>query len=287
MSVTSATENINFEKSENLLARVKRELRSFNQMGIVDPNDFYEYTMDVLENLGMGVMIEKQAVLEVKNSKVVLPEGFKYLYSATKCKESFKNKSGVSNNIHPQNGYVFYTDTLCERQITSRCKCACDNYKITVREYIEGVEEINTFNFTDKLYLVRSKLDNDGNKKPHQIELSGSHIHTGFEEGSIHIKYYSTPIDHDTGLPLIPDLQKVQRAIEYYVISKMFLSWYLNDEVPNIVQKAGEMDRRYREAFQEAMNERKTPGFATLVDYTRRQRQKFDAYRSLESYRNY
>lgn len=279
MSVTSASENIKFINSDQLLARVKRELRTFNQMGIVDPNDFYEYAMDVLENLGMGVMLEKQGIIHVENNHFRIPNGFKYLYSANKCNVESTTSGGISNDIHPQNGYVFYTDTLYEPTINK--KVVCDGTKITVREYVEGVEDIHNFRLGTKLELLRSTIDNNL-KNPNGLILDGEDGYTGFEIGDIHLKYYSSPIDDDTGLPLIPDSNKIQRAIEYYVISKMMLSWYLNDEVPNITQKAAEMDKKYREAFGIAMNERKTPSFATLVDYAKRQRNKFETFRSLE-----
>lgn len=297
MGVISAHNNVKYIDSSQLLSRIKRELKSFDQLGLIDGNDFYDYVMDVLKELHMGGYMEKQAILEIKDNKARLPDHFKYLYSANLC----KLRGNGTNTRHPQNGYVFYTDTLYEPTHSTHCKKQCEvcdgGYKVTVREYIEGIEDIRNYHYDEVCplrvvpssahYCVdgynRQHNNYYGNK--HSISIDGDYITTDFPEGTIYIKYYALPIDDESGLPLIPDDRVIQKAIQYYSIYQYFLNFYWNDEVPNgTAQKAAESKKMYSEAMGQAISQSKLPHFGTLVDSIRIQRSKLNIYQQLDRF---
>lgn len=287
MGVISTHNNVQFVDSKHLLARIKRELKTFDQVGILDANDFYEYVMDVLNSLSIGGYIEADAVLNVKDGKAKLPDNYKMLYSVNLCKLTNSPRS------HPrlQNGYVFYTDTLYEglkKQYKCNMKCIeqSNGFKITVREYIEGIESIDNYNYNylNKIHIVPSNSVPNHYKQSNYktISIENGYLKANFDEGTIHIKYYALPVDED-GLPLVPDSEAIQKAIRYYAISQYFLNWYWNDEVPNgVAQKAAEAKRLYTEAYGQAVHESKLPSFATLVDYIKLQRNRFRTFQDLD-----
>ena len=278
MGVISAHNDITFESPKRLISRVKRALKSFNQAGLLDENDFYESIMFVLDKLGIGGLIEEQAVIDIKNKKGLLPENFKTLYVATLC-----DISSAKDNPHMQNGYVFYTDTTYENVAKDGCKitCADENckQKITVREYVQGLERIHNYDMKHMLDIVPV---ND-NMRDYQIAINDKYIHTGFKDGVIYIKYYAYPIDLETGLPLVPTTESIQKAIEYYIIYETFLNFYWNDEVPNgISQKASQAKQLYEDAVSQAIWESKLPTFMGLIDSIRLKRKSLDIYKQID-----
>lgn len=275
MGRISTHNNVEFEDSKYLFSKIKRRLKSFSNANLLDENDFYEYTFEILERLAMGVLEECDAVIEVVNGKAVLPDNLKYIYSVHQAEIA-------DTKGHPirQNGYVFYTDTTYEKD-TRHCKIDCSNScagKITVREYIQGQESI--YNFDIKLPL---DFTNSNNLNINQVSLSGRYLNLGFKTGSIYIKYYGQALD-DQGLPLIPKIESVQRAIEFYIIYNCFLNWYLNDDVPNGVErKAADMRAEFERYFGQANFEvNKLPRFSTTVGLIKLKRRSLDTYRQIE-----
>ena len=278
MGIIAAHNNVEFETSDKLFSKIKRRLKSYNQAGLLDTNDFHDYVMDVLDSLGIGGLIEEQGVLEIVNGKAKLPENFKTLDGAYICEAN-------SNTEHPrmQNGYVFYTDTTHETIRKDKCNISCDSVetgcKVTVREYIHGLERVHNYKLQFPLRITTySTLGLNSNC----ASINNGYINVGFNSGSIYIKYYAYPIDLNTGLPMIPNVRSIQNAIELKVIYESLLNFYLNDEVPNVERKAADFKQLYNEAWSKASYETKLPSFATLVDSIRRKRKSLDVYRQTD-----
>lgn len=280
MGIIAAHNDVTFEPSDKLFSKVKRKLKSYNQAGLLDSNDFSESVMDVLSDLGIGGLVEEQAVLEVKDGRVHAPENFKTLYAAYIC-----DAKGFSSD-HPrfQGGYAFYTDTTYQDVAHRKCAIDCASTqcgtKVTVREYVQGLE--NLFNYEIKVPLHETTYSSY-RCHPHDIAVYNNQFFLGFETGSIYVKYYAYPIDQNTGLPLVPNVKSIQKAIEQKIIYEAFMGWYLNDEVPDIERKMVLTKQLYDQAFSAASYEAKLPSFKTMVDLIRTKRQSLDIYRQTDS----
>jgi hypothetical protein len=277
MGIISSNESIEFEDSKLLFARVKRKLKSYNSAGLIDENDFHDYVMDALAPLGISGLMEEESILYIKDKKAKLPENFKRSYFFSKCRAT------SSHPIRrPQGGAVFYTDTT----YTNPCEINCNNTKVTVRAYIEGIESIHNYNLDHELILVANRQN--GTLHKHELNISNGYLNTGFDEGEIYMKYYGYPIDADSGLPKIPTIESIQRYIEYYIIYQLMQDWYWNGDIPDgITQKMAEAKQLYKEAFANASYEAKLPGFAKLIDSIRKKRNSLNVYKGTDNYGAY
>lgn len=274
MSIISVHDNIEFESPKFLFAKIKRELKSYNSAGLIDENDFYDYIMEVLSDLGLSGLMEEEAVLTIENHKSVLPENFKSLYSVNLVKDISTHRV-----LRPQGGRVFFTDVVRE----NKCHINCCEDKITVRHYIEDEAFTRDYKMDRRLHIVSKK----NHLKPHEIYFNNKLIHTGFEKGELYIKYYATPVDED-GLPMIPNIKSIQKAIELYIIYQLFLQWYWNGDIPDgVTQKAAETKSLYERAFSQATYEIKLPSFATAIDSIRSKRKSLDIYKQSDRFGNY
>lgn len=269
MSVISPHQEVEYESSKYLFARIKRRLKSYNSAGLIDENDFYDYVMDIFDKLGIGGLTEEDAILYIVNKKCKLPENFKQIYTIDKCKEQSTHPI-----LRPQDGRVFYTDATYE----SKCKADCCGDKVTIRSYIEGIEDIRNYHIEHRIDIVPKTA----HLRNHQVYFEDGYIHTQFDEGELYIKYYAYPMDED-GLPMIPKTESIQRLIEYYIVSQLFQDFYWNGDVPDgIAQKLQDARAQYQHAWQQASYESKLPQFATLIDAIRRKRRSLDVYKQTD-----
>jgi hypothetical protein len=287
MGVINPANTLQFRSSSELFARVKQRLASFDSQNMLDEGAFYDDVFYVLNQLGAAVFKECEALVEVKDHRGKLPCNFKLWYAAFKCHRDF---GPTAPDINEQNNFgqpwIWYSDA----ELTQPCKDArncsvscCDReggkLRIVVRTFINGTWNENCFrepiplilspNVKDKcaphcMKVVRSKenevtIDHDG------------YLRTHFKEDTIYMQYYGFPMDDDF-LPLIPDNESVEKAIEYYIYKMRFEEWYFNQRVPDIVDKLQYANQQYDYHFGQARYWCRLPSFQNLVQAIRVQR---------------
>src|SRR5690606_37555085 len=47
--------------------------------------------------------------------------------------------------------------------------------------------------------------------------IQNGRIYTNFASGAVYMNYHAFPLDDETGLPLIPDIPKIEMAIEAFI----------------------------------------------------------------------
>lgn len=282
MSVISP-EGFNLFKSSSILySKVKRFLKSYGTVNLIDDGEFPVYVKEVLRSLGIGVYEEKEAVVKVKNFKAVLPKGFSVLYAAYKCTPTVSSK----DMVHPQGGASIFNDITWEILDASEgCEidcCEANNKiieKVTVRQFVK--EQAVTRSFVNPVLLrlspnvKRDKCMNDCQNllatSIYEITIDNGFIYTNFDEDCIYIKYYALPLDEE-GRPSIPDIEHVEKAIEWYIIYQTSLQWWFNSSVPDLEKRWQYAEAKYNEYYDKAKNYIKTPSFARMVNLIRRQR---------------
>lgn len=68
------------------------------------------------------------------------------------------------------------------------------------------------------------------NESKYQYKLNDNYIFTGFEEGEIEIAYFAIALD-DRGYPLIPDEEKIVRALYWEVALKLAFRLLMSDKL--------------------------------------------------------
>lgn len=272
-----------FKSAASLYGKVRRFLSKYASTNLIDEGEFPTYIKEVLRLLGVGVLKENDAVIRINNFKGVIPEDFSILYAAYKCSPTFNSKTFV----HPQGGASVYHDVTWELlQGDKNCEinCVCQNdsrvlEKITFKTFVQ--EEPVTGSFTNPVLLtlspnVKKKMctedcENLFATSPFEFTLDNGHIYTNFTDDFVYIKYWSLATD-ENGIPLIPDLEETEKALEWYIIFQTLLKWWVNNQVPDLEKRLKYVEDKYNDFFTQAYNERKFPSFSRVVSLIRRKR---------------
>ncbi len=269
---------IPFKSAEHLFGRIKRRLKGFGIVGLIDENGFPEMVATVLNLLGISVFEEKEVLLPIKNKEACMPKDFKFLHAAYKC----QNTNNTSSSKIHQGTEVITTDIT--REIFERndaCNIVCDyNHKIlervTLSYYVNDVQK--QLNFKDPTLLVvspnvRSKCAenclNVNQSGVDEITFDKGRIYTNLQDDDmILFKYYALPLD-SKGLPQIPDIQEIENAIEYYILWQLFMDMWLTDDIQNAAQKMQYLELKYNEYMASARYYLKLPEFSRLINNVR------------------
>lgn len=287
MSVINPGSTLGFKSTDSLFARVRKRLRSFDAAGIIDEGDWYFYIKETVDKLGVSVYEEKEAAIIVKNYKAPRPEDFSYLYAAYSCTSSYDD--GSYQTVFPQTGFVFYLEESCQayRECKTGCRAGREVYgnKVTVRTVIEGKPTSMSFSHPSLLSLAGTTKEicnkncaNLSTRGGHQISIDSNWIHTNFSEGSIYMKYYGLALDTESGLPLIPDNTYIEKAIEDYIVYRVFEDFWLNGDVPDIERRYRDTKFLYEDSLKAALYWAKTPTFQNAINKIRADRGNLGIY---------
>lgn len=291
MGIINATNDLKFKSSDSLFAEVQEKLVSFDENGLIDPGKFHKYVKYIYTLLGQAVYRECEAVIQVKNFKVKLPDNFVNFHAAFRCTYEWRQ----TTSINEQRPWIFYTDTEYTKECPGKCELSCcdDNQgrtKVVIRTYVNGDSPAEyNFNNLSELILssnVRGICEDTKSKvfssRSNEITLDNGYGNVNFDEDFIYIQYFGLPVD-DYGLPLIPDNEHVEKAIFYYIVVQELESLYLNSSVPNIATILQYFKNEYDKTYlPQALYWAKLPSFKRMIESLRRQRsgRKFFQYKS-------
>lgn len=281
--------DIQFKSSRSLFDRISKRLASYDAQGLLDEGDFPKHVKSLLDKLGWAVYKECYAIIPVINYKVKLPQGYKSFWAAYKCSPDCSNSAPSINEQRP---YIYYTDTEISREASNN-GCSV-NYiddgsrtKIVVRTFVNGDDFVSNYNYGTLLTLVgtiEDECDLDSpcrtNHSSGQISLQNGYIQTNFNDDNIYLQYYGLPLD-EKGMPMIPDVDEIEQAIEYYILKNIFEDLYFNSSVPGIADFLKYVKEEYDHTyFPQAHYYCKLPKFQTMVDLLRKQRKSKKFYYS-------
>lgn len=265
---------LSFKDSSLLFSRIKRRLKSFGILGLLDDNNFPEYVSNILEMLGISVYKEEDAIIKIENRSACLPKDFKQLYAAYKC-----NTVPDLSQRHLQNVSVFEYDITTQiygKSNGCEIECDCDDKileKVVLKQFVNDRYITNEYTRPTLLRLspnVKGKYSDDClniySSSDDEIGIKDGTIYTNFDTGVILLRYYAFPID-ENGLPMIPDIYEVEQLIEAYILWQIFLDFWLVDDVPNALQKMQYLEQQYNIKLGEAKYILKLPKFSKLYNY--------------------
>lgn len=287
MGTINAANTLTFNNTDNLFARIRKRLNSFDAVGIIDEGDFYYYIKEIVERLGVSVYEEIPVVLSIDNYKAKLPDNFSYLYAAYKC-DNQTNKD--TERVHPQEGFVYYLEeTRQPYKKCTNCHAAKINYvdgeRVVLRTYVKDVAHTMQFNSPTLLRLGSNSKHMCDVKSPNlfvtnhnEITLDKGFLYTSFASGVVFMKYYGMPLDPESGLPMIPSSTFIEKAIEDYIVYRIIEDAWFNGSIPD-------MDKRYQvakinsdDSMKSALYYCKLPSFQTAINYIRLTRNNLDIY---------
>jgi hypothetical protein len=284
MPITPDNPNI-FKPASIIYAKVKRDLSSFEATGLIDEGEFPTHIKHVLKMLGIGVYKEQEAFVAVKNFKACLPGDFSKLYSAYKC-SPFINQT---ERVHQQGAPIsVYNDvSWALLKVGENCDIpTCDDEEkpkileqIVVRQYVKEHSVNIGFGKFIPLRLSPNVLPealgddcvNIGCASPYEISIAGNMLYTNFSQDSVYLKYYAFPVD-ENGVPEIPDIEEVEKAIEWCIKYELLMNMWLNNQVPDLQNRWQFAQQQYNYWMAEAKKYINMPSFLNMVNVVRRQR---------------
>lgn len=277
------TNDTAFKSADHIYGNVKRDLNSFDAAGLIDEGEFPRYIHDVLQRLGIGVLKEEDAVVRVKDFKACLPKDFKQLYAAYRCTPYVEGK-----DLAPiETGIRVYNDVTWELLDRSSCSeisvySAADQQvvdRVTVRQYVDTRDVV--VNFKDFVLLRLSPNVNKAkcaencanlfSDNPQEISIERGQLFTNFSSACVYLKYYACAVDR-YGVPLIPDIPSLDKAIEFEIKYQLLFNLWTNNSVPDLQNRWQVFQERAEFFFQEVKYHNKLPSFAQCVNSARRRR---------------
>ena len=284
MGVINPENTLRFRSTSELFARILDKLASFDSQNMIDVGSFYDHVAYILNQLGAAVYKECEALISVEDHRAKLPCNFKLWYAAYKCDRHGGGQGAP--DINEQNNFgqpfIFYQNvditSVCPSDCCTNCNITQEKTKIVVRNFVNG--HGSEHHFHNPLPLVLSPNVKD-HCAPHcmkvvhagwnEVTIADGFLRTKFNNECIYMQYYGLPID-DNFLPMIPDEESIEKAIEYYIYKMLFEQWYLNSSVPNIVQQLQYATAEYEKYFAQARYWCRMPSFQKMVQMVRVQR---------------
>lgn len=280
MGAINAENTLKFKSSDALYARVKKRLNSFDAQGLIDDGDFGKCIVYVLEELGQAVYKECEVVLPIKDFKTRLPANFKNFYAAYRCTFNWNNGP---KSINEQKPLFYYYDTEISRECPTACNIECKQEhgktKVVIRTFVNGEPAEEGYCDRPRLLTLSPNVKerctedclNQFSTGQGEINIKDDYILTNFNDDSIYFQYYGLPID-EYGIPMIPDNEILEKAIEYYIYSTLFEEWYWNSTVPDMARFLGDARQQFTFYIGQARYWAKLPSFAKQIQSIRRQR---------------
>ena len=91
-------------------------------------------------------------------------------------------------------------------------------------------------------------------------------------------------VDPKSGLPLIPDIPRVEQAIESYILFKQFRKMWLNSESPDLERKVAFLRQEHDDNMSSAFIEANTPSYQSMKKRININRRNLQIYLNTNKY---
>lgn len=232
-----------FISPEPLYAKIKEELRSYFDTGVVDDILFPVWTKHCLDKLGKGSYVITETYLEVDGYEARLPSDFISVREAWMCTTTYDSYR-LPSAVYTQTTMKLTPDAdVCSTDECDRCDPCPDIIHITYKTTNEILRSFRTTYLLRPGNVSRNKdcslpCNNHGAESVDSFEVVANKFVTNFQCGSVYLIYYSDQYD-DCNNQLIPDNLRIKDYIEAYIKYKIFEQIYnsVSDETFNQVER--------------------------------------------------
>lgn len=216
-------------KFSEFLAEIKSSMKQYDSANLIDRLQIYNWVIEGLKKFGNLPTIEIEKVLEVKNSKVALPENFKKLKLAVKCSPDKYTCEEEGKDIL-QDTYFYKTQESSQAH-WNYCK-PCDITEtescIVEKIYLHNGSQASFYYKEPELLKLTSHIKRDMltedcpnvrlKSAPYEININHKTIYTNFVKGTIYIIYKGYEEDEE-GFVMIPETNQgwLKSYLEYNV----------------------------------------------------------------------
>lgn len=195
---------------EQFTAEIETSLSNFAESNDIDRLSIKTWVIQALRKFGKNICEKNETVVEVKNSRALLPETFKSLTFAVKVKTKpfteEETKQLVLERKFIENPAVYdilsgdYVVNYCETKIvTEKVYSNVESKKFYGYELLALSPNINKNTIDTNCFNLHPSIA----PKPNEISISARTMSTNFKEGFVYLRFNSLPMD-ENGEPAIP-----------------------------------------------------------------------------------
>ncbi len=268
-----------FKSSEQLIARVSKQLKSYKSSGELDEGDFYRWIKEILMKLNVPAFSPVHRIIEFEESKLEIPQDLYRIWAMWKYDHvEVKNTNWIKTNqiVAPIATYE------CYNECGDPCEVEKTPQYLTTKYFLPTQQITRSYTNGQLLQLKNysvEKCDKDSpsiyNKSSLEVTMDNNNFYFNFEAGSVYLQYFKVMLD-ENGLPMIPDVVQIELAIETYIVFRFFQElFYENSEVIGKMQYA---EQKHYEALKIATNWVKLPKAQGLINYLKTVRDKYNIF---------
>lgn len=239
----------NFVSPEIIYTKVKEELRSYFDAGVVDDVMFSRYTYDCIRKMGNSSYPVGYDKIDINGYMGKLPEDFHKMREVFTCR--------VLKTVEEVLPGATYTQTYIHPVCYDKCEgCVPDCIQVVAKTTGSVLHE---YTISDQLFPGNiHTIDqcgpgcaNKGSANVNTFDITGNKIIVLFPIGTVYITYYKNSYD-DESYQMVPDFYEFERYLETYLKYKCFETIYNNITDESSKQIADKMlyyENKYNEAF--------------------------------------
>lgn len=196
---------------EEFTAEIESSLSSYAESNDIDKQSIKTWVIQALRKFGKNICEKNETVVEVKNSRALLPETFKSLTFAVKIKTKpfteQEEKQLILEKKYIENPAIYdiysqqYVVNYCETKIVTE-KTYLHNepnkfygYELlALSPYInKEVVDVNCFNLHPTI-----------SSKPNEISITSRTLNSNFKEGYVYLRFNSLPqLEGEVCIPIL------------------------------------------------------------------------------------
>ena len=197
---------------EQFTAEIETSLSNYAESNDIDRQSIKTWVIQALRKFGKDICEKNETVVEVKNSRALLPETFKSLTFAVKVKTKpftdEESKQLILERKFIENEAIW--DSLTQSYITDYCST-----KIVTEKVYSNIEPPKFYGYellALSPHISKDTLDTNcfnlhpyiSSNKPNEISISARTLSANFKDGYIFLRYNSLPsIDNEVAIPII------------------------------------------------------------------------------------
>lgn len=231
---------------DQFIAEIETIFSNYAETGDIDRISIKTWVIERLRKFGKNICDFREEVVEVKNSRALLPENFKSLHLAIKISQYGQPTVEDTSILYKQyieNPAIY--DAITDEYIVNYC----ESKVITERLFTN--KKIDSLYYRPELLSLTGSLKSDSidakcvnlrpnirNNYPNKISITSRTLLTNFKEGKVYIQYNSLPVDEE-GEIVIPILTTgdILKYIQNYVKIQIAENLILNNKNPQGVSQ--------------------------------------------------
>ena len=198
---------------EQFTAEIETSLSNYAESNDIDRQSIKTWVIQALRKFGKDICEKNETIVEVKNSRALLPETFKSLTFAVKVKTKpfteEESKQLVNEKSYIQNPAIW--DSLTNSYVIDACQTFITTEKTystigTESPLFYGYELLALAPYTNKDVLDTNCFNLHpyiSNNKPNEISINNRSLSANFKEGFIFLRYNSLPsLEGEIAIPI-------------------------------------------------------------------------------------